>query len=100
MEEENNPDELDNQQENDETSLSLKQEPDTSDEEFDTDLESEEIKQENEELVENERNDAITKRKRCGICDKTFRSLYELKIHARIHNGETPYQCSSCNKAF
>ncbi|GJQ81245.1 hypothetical protein Trydic_g20464 [Trypoxylus dichotomus] len=36
--------------------------------------------------------------KLCTVCGKQFKSNYKLKIHMRIHTGETPYQCSYCDR--
>ena len=34
-------------------------------------------------------------------CEKKFRLLsIKLKIHERIHNGEKPFSCFKCDKAF
>ncbi|KAM9492795.1 uncharacterized protein ACWYII_004503 isoform 2-T5 [Salvelinus alpinus] len=36
----------------------------------------------------------------CSHCGKSFRWLWVLKTHERIHIGETPYHCSHCGKSF
>lgn len=36
----------------------------------------------------------------CMICGKTFKYEHKMKIHLRVHTGETPYPCEHCDKAF
>ncbi|XP_064825835.1 zinc finger protein 271-like [Oncorhynchus masou masou] len=33
----------------------------------------------------------------CTICGKEYRNI---KIHMRVHTGETPYHCTDCGKSF
>ena len=41
-----------------------------------------------------------TKRYRCSICDKEFKSKYYMEIHLRVHSGVKPFSCSVCGKTF
>ncbi|KRT78810.1 C1 domain containing protein [Oryctes borbonicus] len=36
----------------------------------------------------------------CKECNKTFSYQYYHKIHAPIHNGNTPFKCDICKKGF
>ncbi|CAG0904236.1 unnamed protein product [Cyprideis torosa] len=36
----------------------------------------------------------------CRVCGKGFKSRYELRIHARTHTKERPYECNVCCKRF
>ncbi len=36
----------------------------------------------------------------CELCEKAFKSSYELKVHYRVHTGERPYKCNLCERAF
>lgn len=38
---------------------------------------------------------------RCHLCNKGFRNKWSLNRHERIvHEGEKPYACNICDKAF
>jgi len=36
----------------------------------------------------------------CNTCDKCFATNANLKSHARVHTGEKPYSCTVCNRVF
>uniref|UniRef100_A0A4W6BJ33 C2H2-type domain-containing protein n=1 Tax=Lates calcarifer TaxID=8187 RepID=A0A4W6BJ33_LATCA len=36
----------------------------------------------------------------CDKCEKKYSSRASLKVHRRIHTGETPYLCSHCGRGF
>ena len=38
----------------------------------------------------------------CPTCSKSFRHAYDLKRHARVHTGETPFRCPlrGCGRRF
>jgi len=36
----------------------------------------------------------------CEFCDLKFNKPLLLKIHRRIHTGETPFKCNECDKSF
>lgn len=36
----------------------------------------------------------------CNVCGKAFSRVKNLKIHARCHTGEKPYECIQCRRCF
>ncbi|KAK7901307.1 hypothetical protein WMY93_018076 [Mugilogobius chulae] len=36
----------------------------------------------------------------CTTCNKTFSTKTHLRVHTRTHTGERPYSCSECHKTF
>lgn len=38
--------------------------------------------------------------RKCGYCERTFSSDYDLRVHERSHTGERPFPCEFCGRAF
>lgn len=36
----------------------------------------------------------------CSYCDRTFKRLYNLRSHVKIHLDDRPFECSQCCKRF
>ena len=36
----------------------------------------------------------------CESCNKSFKQIGNLKIHESIHSEEVPYECKTCKKIF
>lgn len=44
--------------------------------------------------------DGREKRFTCEVCGKSFYSKNDIKVHMRVHTGDTPYACSECPARF
>ncbi|KAL1260757.1 hypothetical protein QQF64_008584 [Cirrhinus molitorella] len=36
----------------------------------------------------------------CKLCEKSYSNVYNLRIHEKLHSGETPFKCEICGKAY
>lgn len=36
----------------------------------------------------------------CSLCDKSYKELYLLRSHMRLHTGERPFTCDLCSRQF
>lgn len=36
----------------------------------------------------------------CSVCNRTFKRIYDLKRHLRIHLENKPFQCKDCGRGF
>lgn len=41
-----------------------------------------------------------TKKHMCATCGKTFQFHGNLKAHERIHSGDKPFKCTTCNQRY
>ena len=37
---------------------------------------------------------------KCDVCQKSFRSIWHLTTHVRIHIGDQPFSCEICGRSF
>ncbi|KAI4454454.1 zinc finger protein [Holotrichia oblita] len=52
----------------------------------------------NRHFHEDSKNNNPPTPKLCTVCGKQFKNFTKLKVHMRMHTGDTPYSCRYCDK--